>query len=231
MTVAPMIEPTGLPPFEAQPLAPPAGRRELSRVPKVCGVLSIVFASIVLIPALPMSCGSLAGAGMSDMVARSGIAGEQRVSEELIQPMADALSTIYLGLGLINLMLVVLSGVLIGIGIGQLRYRVWAIRGSIYWGVCGMISVGLTGLLMVLSIGPAYADMFAVIAQGEAELAEMAPAFGSTMGRMMGMGGAVLHAVLMLPYPILMVVLFRQRRVRESMDESARLSDRAAQFD
>lgn len=226
-----MIQPTGLPPIQAQPPAPPVGRRGLSRVPKVCGVLSIVFASIVLIPALPMSCGSLAGAGMSDMVARSGIGGEQMVSEELIQPMADALSTIYLGLGLINLMLVVLSGVLIGMGVGQLRYRAWAIKGSIYWGVCGMISVGLTVLLMVFSIGPAYSDMFAVIAQGEAGLAELAPAFGSTMGRMMGVGGAVLHTVLMLPYPILMIVLFRQRRVRESMDGSAHLSERAAQFD
>jgi hypothetical protein len=223
-----MIEPTGLPAIDAQPLAPPVGRRELSKVPKVCGVLSIVFASFVLVPALPMSCGSLAGAGMSDMVARSWIGGEFDGSVDLL---VDALSTIYLGLGLINLMLLVLSGVLIGIGVGQLRYRVWAIKGSVYWGVAGIISVGLTVLLMVFSIGPAYADMFAVMAMGEAELAEMAPAFGSTVGRLMGVGGAVLHTVLMLPYPLLMVVLFKRRRVRESMDETARLSDRAAQFD
>ena len=54
----------------------------------------------------------------------------------------------------------VMSALLLAIGIGQLRYRAWAQRWSVYWGVAGLVCVALMVAISMLVISPAYAEMF-----------------------------------------------------------------------
>src|SRR5262245_32044085 len=102
-----------------EPLARPFSPTNQTGIPKVFGVLSIVFGALVLLfglfssaaGALPMLIGSLAQKAKGDPQAG---------------PMLEAISAVYGGIGAIGVIQVVMSGLLLAIGIGQLRYRRWA---------------------------------------------------------------------------------------------------------
>ena len=79
----------------------------------------------------------------------------------MMRPMAKA----YEGMGLQSLILFVMSALLLAIGIGQLRFRAWACRWSVYWGVAGLVCVGLMVAISLLIISPAYGELFEAAAR------------------------------------------------------------------
>ena len=119
-----------------RPLQP----HERSGAPKVFGVLSIIFASIVL---LFSSAGPARDAGDERgrrAWASMRLADPEKAAEvtTMMRPMAK----VYRGHRSAEPILFVMSALLLAIGIGQLRYRAWARRWSVYWGAAGLACVG-----------------------------------------------------------------------------------------
>jgi len=201
----------------SQPPAPlPALQpHERSPAPKVFGVLSIVFASLVLLFAAIGLLGSAATRAVGAMGDAAASADPAKAAEvaAMVQPMAK----VYGGIGYQSLILFVMSAALLAIGIGQLRYRAWARRWSVYWGVAGLVCVGLMVAISLLIISPAYAEMFEAMARVKAQgSAEAAPAM-SGMSAVFGGTFAVICVILYAPYPGLMLLFFTRERVRASM--------------
>ena len=160
---------------------PPLQAHERSGAPKVFGVLSIIFASIVL---LSSSDGHARDAGDAARPPAwaSWSPDPEKAAEvtTMMQPMAK----VYQGIGLQSAILFVMSALLLAIGIGQLRYRAWAQRWSVYWGVAGLACVGLMVAISLLIISPAYAEFFESMSHikpqggGQASVPSMGPMAG-----------------------------------------------------
>jgi hypothetical protein len=187
---------------------------ERSGAPKVFGVLSIVFASIELLFSSLGMLGTLATSAVSNMGSMVPEPDKAAEMSAMMQPMAK----IYQGIGFQSLILFVMSGLLLAIGIGQLRYRAWAQRWSVYWGAAGLACVGVMVAISLLIISPAYAQFFETMSQvkppggGQAEMPSMGPLSGILGGTF-----AVISVVVYAPYPSLMLLFFTRDRVRASM--------------
>ena len=129
----------------------------------------------------------------------------------VMQPMGK----VFRGIGLQSLILFVMSALLLAIGVGQLRFRAWAGRWSVYWGVAGLVCVGLLVAISLLIISPAYGELFESAARlkpqtdGQTALGGLTSVFGGTF--------AVLSVIVYAPYPALMLLFFTRGRVRASM--------------
>jgi len=226
-----MIDPAIHPPTSPgpNPLSGPA----VSRAPKAFGVLSLIFASLMLLVNLPVSCGSLAGAGMSEaMLGMEFDLDKDDAPAAQVHEAAEALHDVYLGLGLIGLMLVGMSGWLIGVGVGQLKYRPWGRAQSVWWGGIGVGAVAAMVVIWFALIGPGYADFFGILADRSPELYKADGVAGPMVGRAFAWVGSILNVIVFLPYPLLLLILFRSDRLRRAMsgaDED--LSTRASAFD
>ena len=196
---------------------PPLPAHERSPAPKVFGILSIIFSSIVLLFAAMglLATAATHAAGALGSAAASADPAKSAEVAAMMGPMAK----VYAGIGYLSMILFVMSAVLLAIGIGQLRFRAWACRWSVYWGVAGLVCVGLMVAISLLIISPAYADMFESMgrlkggADGNAEL-------GATMGGISGVFGgtfAILCVLFYAPYPALMLLFFTRDHVRASM--------------
>jgi hypothetical protein len=199
----------GWSPSPSYPEAPPVP----SSAPKVLGVLSIIFGSIVLLFGLLASCGGLAGQGISKV-------GQLAPQDQKLEAMKVALSymsTIYTAIGIQGLILTVMSSLLLAIGIGQVRYRRWAGAWSVTWG--GLALVALCGMVAIsfLMIGPAYQKMFDAIARGTPS-GTIPTAFSGSMANIFGGTSGVMTVLFYAPYPILLLIFFTREHVRASMD-------------
>jgi hypothetical protein len=200
-------------PFEQMQTLPP---HERSAAPKVFGILSIIFASLVLLSSafglLAMAAGSAMG-NLGDVAASSSDKGAE------ITAVMHPLAKIYQGMGVESLILFVMSALLLAIGIGQIRYRAWARRWSVYWGWAALTCVALMVAISLLIISPAYAELFDSAARitpqkgGEAipDMSGLSAIFGGTF--------AVLCIIFYTPYPALMLMFFTRERVRASMTD------------
>jgi hypothetical protein len=188
--------------------APPV----VSSAPKAFGVLSIIFASIVLLFGLLASCGGLAGGSMSQL----GKLGGSRAPEEMRQALVH-MGTIYTAIGIQGLILTVMSALLLAIGIGQLRYRRWAGAWSVYWG--GLALVALAGMVAMyfLMIGPAYQRFFDLIARATPS-GTMPTQLSGSLANIFGGTSSVMTVLFYAPYPILLLIFFTREHVRASMD-------------
>jgi hypothetical protein len=194
---------------QPSPELPALEAHERSGAPKVFGVLSIIFASLVL---LSSSLGMLLTLATS---ALSVIPDAEKTQEAaaMFEPMAR----VYRGIGLQSAILFVMSALLLAIGIGQLRYRAWARRWSVYWGAAGLLCVAAMVVIALLIISPAYVQVFEGLSQlkpqGDGQpmpsMGPMAGIFGGTF--------AVLCVIFYAPYPALMLMFFTRDRVRASM--------------
>jgi hypothetical protein len=202
-----------------QPYVAPAGPPEhLARAPKVFGVLSIVFASIVMLGGL---MGLIAGAAASVV----GSAGELTAGAEggnadlqkaklFMGPMVD----VYRGISYQSIILTVMSIVLLIIGIGQVRYRKWARSWSVYWGGAALACVAAMIAISMLIITPAYSEMFAGLARMAPDQRGVTSAsIGSGFMGMLGGSLAVFTVIFYAPYPLLMLYFFSRDNVRASM--------------
>jgi hypothetical protein len=188
-----------------------------SAVPKVFGILSIIFGSLVLLGGLMGGCMGLFGGGMVGKIGALGGQGNASPEQQqVLEAMMSHLGTIYSALGIQGLVLAAMSGWLLALGIGQLRYRRWACRGSVYWGGAALaVLVGML-LLALVVIGPAYQAMFDDLARVSPSGSAPA-AFTSNLGTIFGGGSGVVMAVFYAPYPILLLYYFSRERVRAVM--------------
>jgi hypothetical protein len=134
------------------------------------------------------------------------------------------MAQIYRGFGIQSLILFVMSALLLAIGIGQLRYRAWARRWSVYWGATALACVGAMVAISMFIISPAYAELFesASHLNSASQLnKEGAQAMASMGGISTWLGGtfAVLSVILYTPYPAMMLLFFTREHVRASMTD------------
>ena len=181
--------------------------------PKVLGILSIIFASLMLLVNLPASCMGFFGSAVTEM----GSAFSTEVQDgEAFQGMMEVVGTIYRVAGIQGLIMLAMSGLLLGIGVGQLKYRRWAAKWSVIWGGMGLGVLAIIAGLMIFVLGPAYERMFEAVALADPEAekaAEMLAGFGSMMG---GWASAI-QVIILAPYPILMIVFFRKPNIVQAM--------------
>jgi hypothetical protein len=197
------------PDFGAPPPLPPESGVHTS-VPKVFGVLSIIFASFIGLCGLGGSC-SFAGVGLASSV------GDLPGSKlEEMRPMMDAMKTVYMGFGFQGLILLAMSIWLLVLGIGQLRYRQWACRQSVTWGLVALVALGVMVAISLLVVGPAYKQMFEAIAHSGSRSGEV-PKMPAGVGVMLGGTMAAMMVVFYAPYPVLMIAMFSRENVRGAM--------------
>jgi hypothetical protein len=192
-----------------------APQHERSAAPKVFGILSIIFASITL---LSSTLGLLLTAASSALKNMGNMAPDGDKAAE-VAAMVGPMAKVYQGIGLLSLIMFVMSVLLLAIGIGQLRYRAWAQRWSVYWGVAGLACVALMVAISMLVVSPAYTEMFDALSrlkpQGDGQAAM--PGSMSSFGSIFGGTFAVMTVVLYAPYPALMLLFFTRDQVRASM--------------
>lgn len=179
-------------------------------VPKVFGVLSIVFASLIGLGGLLGTCSFAVTGAVGALPADSAKLAEMR-------PMMEAMKTLYAGFGFQSLILLAMSIWLLVLGIGQMRYRAWAARQSVTWGLAALVALGVMIVISVLIIGPAYKQMFEAISHA-APHGEISPMKMPTgMGAMLGGSMALLMVLFYAPYPVLMIAMFTREHVRAAM--------------
>jgi len=188
------------------PATPPAARP--TAIPKTFGTLSIIFASIVLLFSVLSMFMLFAG----QLFDKMGDAAQIKEGERAIFHM---MKSIYTGMGLHGLILTVMSGALMAIGIGQLRYRAWARTWTVYWGVAAIVSLGLMALINVVYIGGAYQEMLTSVAQ-HASTGKHVPDLAG-LGSFFGGAYTIMMLFFYAPYPILLLAFFTRPRVRLAM--------------
>jgi hypothetical protein len=196
----------------------PVQPHERSGAPKVFGVLSIIFASLMLFGS---ALGLLATAATSAMENGGSVSSPDAEKSEQLNAMMGPMTKVYRGVGFQSLILFVMSALLLAIGIGQLRYRAWACRWSVTWGVAGLVCVGLLVAISLLVISPAYGELFESAARLKPQ-ADGQPALPPSMGGLTAVFGgtfAVLSVIIYAPYPTLMLLFFTRDRVRASMTQ------------
>lgn len=193
------------PQLPSEPVTPTAA-------PKVFGILSIIFASLVLFGGLLMSCGGLAGAFGFNQAAQGGL------NAELNTMMADTMGSISTAFGLEGLIFTVMSSLLLAIGVGQLRYRRWAGQWSVYWGGAALVALAVMVVISFAVIGPAYQRMFEAIGKTSPS-GTMPVAMQSSMSTLFGGTFGVMLLLFYSPYPILMLIYFTRDRIRAAMNQ------------
>jgi len=202
---------------DSSPGLPPLEPHVRSGAPKVFGVLSIIFASLVLLSSSLGMLMMLATSAFSDL---GNLVPEAEKTQD-VAAMMEPMVRIYRGIGLQSAILFVMSALLLAIGIGQLRYRVWAQRWSVYWGAAGLVCVAAMVAISLLIISPAYAQFFQGLSQlkpqgdGQPQMPSMGPLAGIFGGTF-----AVVCVLFYGPYPALMLMFFTRDRVRASMTSS-----------
>jgi hypothetical protein len=193
------------------PRLPPHQR---SGAPKVFGVLSIVFASVTLL----FSGLGVFGLAASSMFGNMGSMVPDAEKAAEVSAVMGPMAKVYQGIGLQSAILFVMSALLLAIGIGQLRYRAWAGRWSVYWGAAGLACVVLLVVISLLIISPGYGEMFEAMSrmkpQGDGQAA--LPAM-SGLSSVFGGTFAVLSVIFYAPYPAMMLLFFTREHVRASM--------------
>jgi len=164
--------------------------------PRVLGILSIVFGSIVT----AFSLFGLVTARMN--------------TDRLIAPSMREASAIYLAklqpwATIVALVMVAMSVALIVIGIGQRRYRRWAQQGAVLWSCAALV------VLMGL-----FAHQFLVTAPALDEfLRSLATFSDASLFSGMGVGLGFASLLLYAPYPIILLVMMRRPVVVAAMTE------------
>lgn len=185
-----------------------------SGVPKVFGVLSIVFSSLLLASGLMWGC-LCVGTQVLDGFASefSGNGPDAEHAELIMTHMGEA----YFWQGVQGIVLALVSAVLLPIGIGQVRYRRWARHWTIYWSWLALATlVGLIVLSFVV-IAPAFREMLDAVA--DSSVSDAHPlVFPRGLGGVVGAGMSVTLLVFYAPYPILLLIYFTRDRVRAAMN-------------
>ena len=181
-------------------MAQPVG---VTTAPRTFGILSIVFASLVLVGSLFGVLGLLVPLLVSH--APPPTRPEEAQALKLV-------STMYLGIGAVSAILTVMSSFLIALGIGQLRYRKWAAIWSPRWGIVALGALVIMAILMTTTMRSSFGG---ILAAGGNDAAMTGP--GRQVGTALGAVYAGMMVVFYAPYPILLIAYFSRERVRAAM--------------
>jgi hypothetical protein len=162
--------------------------------PKVLGIISIVFGSVILLTSV---FGILASG-----VIEIDIPGAERAFEQFMQE-TRSVSIAQSGA------FAVMSLLLLAIGIGQLGYRRWAARASVIWGIAGLVILVGVAVIHFTVIGPATDRM----------VAQLPSDFGGGKNPFTAMGffGGLISLLLYAPYPIVLIATFTRPHVVAAM--------------
>lgn len=176
------------------PPPPEAFPESRSPVPKVFGIINIVYACIGGIWAL-FSLGIVL-LMKSLVVNNSGEAGPALAAYDklLVYTYVDAA------------LKALLAGVLLAAGVGLLRKRMWAQKATVFWAVVRMVTAVL---MVVLTLGPSR-EFQEVANQGQrgqqAEFQQMAQGFGAVFG-----------VIFVCIYPVLCLVFMSKKSVKDAL--------------
>lgn len=174
----------------------------VTAVPRTFGILSIVFSGLSLV-------GSLFGLiGLVVPVVLKHAPPTTRPEDAAAMRM---LSNLYLAGGLVSAIFTVMSGWLLALGIGQLRYRKWAAAWSVRWGV---VALGALAVMAVLVTQMMSSTLGSMMTATDVQNAAQA---GRQVSGMLGGLYAAMMVVFYAPYPILLMIFFSRERVRAAM--------------
>ncbi|MCK5798027.1 MAG: hypothetical protein KAI47_12615 [Deltaproteobacteria bacterium] len=199
-------------PYRGAPEVSPPGM--VSAVPKVFGVLSIIFGSMVLLFSLLGSCASAFGRNMGSL---SNLPAHTKQAQN-VQVMLQYMAKIYDYMLITQIIFLVMSSVLLAVGIGQVKYRRWARAWSVYWGWAAIAALAMMIIISVFLIGPMYKEMFTAMSKGMPSGAMPMGKIGSGMGGLMGGMFGIMYIIFYAPYPVLLLLYFSKTRVKEAMD-------------
>jgi len=203
-------------PYQA-PVAELAQPPELIAVsPKVIGILSIVFASIVMVAGL---IGLLVFEAASRRYLSPVTAAEEYSpwSMDMLRVVLAPMRDVHRGFMYQCAILTVMSIALLVIGIGQVRYRKWACNASLSWGGTALVCVGAMIAIVMLIITPAYSAIFDLAARLPSRVIAARVA---TWNGLIGTARDWLMAitvVLYTPYPVVLLYFFSRGNVRAAM--------------
>lgn len=192
------------------PAGPPPGS------PKVFGILSIIFGSLIALGGLLGSCMGLVGQNLGRM--GSGLTNNPNVGSaeaKMVETMFEHLGTIYGAMGIQSVIFAAMSGWLIAIGVGQLRYRRWAQKQTVVWSTLALVVLGGVTLIWFFMIGPAYEAMFEAISKQAPSGA--LPIKPENISWFAGGWAMLFNLLFYAPYPVLMLGFFTRPRVKGAM--------------
>jgi len=185
-----------------------------SSMPKVFGILSIIFASLVLVFGLMyVAFGVIFN--VAEFMSQT-VPPDSPNSAEMKNTFG-LMGDMYRGMGYQGVVWVVMSTMLLIVGIGQLRYRRWAARWSVIWGALALVSLVIISAIAVLIIGPAYQRFFEAMNTMTKGGGSASPGFN--IGPVFGVATAISNLIFYAPYPIVLLVVFSQKKNRALMQE------------
>jgi hypothetical protein len=164
----------------------------------VLGTLSIVFGAVTAAFSLFGVIGGSAG--------MAGMMNPGHADQTVIQDYLHAIRTPSL---IQSLVFVVMSVWLLCLGLGQRRYRAWAARQSVIWGVVGLLVLVGAVVIHFVVTGPAAERMMNEVMRHSG----LPNGFGAIM-RWAGISGLVFY----VPYPIVLLVTFRKPAIIGAMN-------------
>jgi len=193
---------------------PPPIERPPTAVPKVFGILSIVFGGWLLLSGLFSSLFIVIGPLLDNL---ADLAPPDAPQREVVREMMGIVGTIYTAVGIQGLIFAVMSGILLALGIGQLRYRRWAVRATVLWGIAALVLTVVMAGLSCLVLGPTLERAIETAAAADPH-AEMPAGLGGIFGMLFGGTGGIATLIFYAPYPILLIAYFRKSYVQAAMN-------------
>ncbi len=200
--------------WQPQQAPEPGPPGTLTSAPKVFGVLSIIFASLVLLFSLMGACSAAFGRSMGSTFDALGKGSQTAHFKVMMQHMASIYNYILIQ----QLIFLFMSSALLAIGIGQVKYKRWARSWSIYWSWAALISLGVVLAISFLAIGPMYQEMFVAMNKSAPSGGMQMPELSSGMGALMGGAMGMVYLIFYSPYPLLQLLFFSKANVKQAMD-------------
>jgi hypothetical protein len=172
----------------------------VSGVPRTFGILSIIFAGIVLLFSL---------FGVISLLVPLLIAHAPPPARAEDAANIAAISHAYTAMGGVSALLSVMSAALIALGIGQLRYRAWAAVWSVRWAV---VALGVVIVMADLMATTFTRSIFELASRGSPS-----PPAMHQLGNVLGLVYAAMTVFFYAPYPIVLLIFFSRPRVRAAM--------------
>ncbi|MBN1532349.1 MAG: hypothetical protein JXA20_06785 [Spirochaetes bacterium] len=211
-TAAPAAEQAGTPGGPAMPV----GEEKPTSIPKVMGILLVVFGSIYLVASLFSAISTLVSSAFITTIFGLGSTISGAAPPDLAGAV-DAMRGVYIVQGLEGLAKAALSAVALAAGIGLMRYAAWGVRLSFWWGVSALAYLVADTGIYIGFIMPATVRFMAIIA-GRIGQAVHAPSLGLIGGSMAGMGASGILSVnsLMAVMPVLTLVFMTREQVQKA---------------
>jgi len=189
--------------------AEPQRTEDVVRAPRVMGTLSMIFAiiTLVLTSAFLYIYSALDLDDEDDSLEITPSGEDEDALDEQVRLLTEALE-LEIGLARASAAgLLVMSGALIVLAVGQRRFLRWARIGSLIWAALGLVLIAAAIVYNYAVVQPAWDAILEGAITGAAE--DSSPGWSG-----------VLKYVLFVPYPIALILVFAGSRVGRAMNRS-----------